>query len=174
MFRIARIFAFGLGLLGGIAASQLPEFAQQYRQRLGGAVDELRIVVRRFEADASASGETRESAIARLRSNPDVLVSNQGAAMQTHVERLGRLETQRKAMIQAGPFKRIAVLMREGDGGVMRAAYRDFEPAVPVTQEGIISAAAGFFAVWGGVLLLAGLVRTLRRSRRQPPAAARA
>jgi hypothetical protein len=31
----------GLGL--GLALSQFPEYAQQYTQRLGGAVDELRI-----------------------------------------------------------------------------------------------------------------------------------
>jgi uncharacterized membrane-anchored protein len=49
----------------------------------------------------------------------------------------------------------------------MRAAYGDFEPAVPVTQEGIVSAAAGFILLWGGFLLLAWLLRSLvRRPRR--------
>ena len=33
--------AFVIGLLLGFVLSQTPEFAQQYRQRLGGAVDEL-------------------------------------------------------------------------------------------------------------------------------------
>ncbi|MFL4990854.1 MAG: DUF2937 family protein, partial [Microvirga sp.] len=47
--RLVRIVAFGMGLLGGVVASQGPEFGQQYRQRLGGAVDELRQVISRFE-----------------------------------------------------------------------------------------------------------------------------
>ncbi len=171
MPRIMRIVAFGLGLLGGITASQGPEFAQQYRQRLGGAVDELRQVIQRFDADAQASGETRESAIARLRSNTDDFVSRQGAAMQANAERLGRLEAHRETMIQAGPFARVALMVRDGDRDVMEAVYRDFEPALPVTEEGLLSSAAGFIAVWGGLLLVTGFIRSLwrrPRSRRAP------
>ena len=166
MSRIARIVAFGMGLLGGIAASQGPEFAQQYRQRLGGAVDELQQVITRFERDAQASGETRESAITRLRSNADGFVSRQGTAMQANVERLSRLETHRAAMLEAGPFARVALMVRDGDTDIMEAVSRDFEPALPVTEEGILSTAIGFIAVWGGLLLLSGFLRSLfRRSR---------
>jgi hypothetical protein len=164
--RIARIIAFGLGLAGGVVASQGPEFSQQYRQRLGGTIDELHRIIGRFETDAGESGETRDSAIARLRGNADTFVSRQGAAMQGHVERVNRLEAQRQAMMEAGPFARIGLMVREGDRDVMEAAYRDFEPAVPVTQEGLLSAAAGFVIAWGGFLLLAGFLRSLRRTRR--------
>jgi hypothetical protein len=169
-----RIVAFGLGLLGGITASQGPEFAQQYRQRLGGAVDELRQVIRRFDADAQAGGETRESAIARLRSNADDFVSRQGTAMQANAERLGRLETHRETMMQAGSFARVALMVRDGDRDVMEAVYRDFEPALPVTEEGLLSSAAGFIAVWGGLLLLAGFIRSLWRRPRSRRASVQA
>ncbi|HZH12025.1 MAG TPA: DUF2937 family protein [Microvirga sp.] len=168
MSRIVRIIAFGLGILGGIVASQGPEYSQQYRQRLGGAIDELQRVIAQFDADAQANGETQESAIARLRSNPDNLVNRQGVAMQGNVERLERLRTHREAMMQAGPFARIALMLRDGDQDVMEAAYRDFEPAMPVTEEGVISTAIGFVTVWGGLLLLAGFLRSLfRRPRRR-------
>ncbi len=170
MSRIVRIIAFGLGLLGGVTASQGPEFSQQYRQRLGGAIDELHRVIERFDTDARANGESQESAIARLRSNPDDLASRQGTAMQANVERLGRLQVHREAMMQAGPFARIALMMRDGDRDVMEAAYRDFEPAMPVTEEGILSTVIGFIAVWGGILLLMGFVRSFRRPRRHTPA----
>ena len=167
MPRILRIVAFGLGLLGGGVASQGPEYAQQYRQRLGGALDELKRMVERFDQDSRANGETRDGAIARLRGNPDDLASRQGTAMQANVERLGRLEGHLQAMQQAGPFARVALMVREGDTDIMEAAYRSFEPAVPVTEEGILSALAGFVAVWGGLLLLAGFLRSLRRPRRR-------
>ncbi|WP_262031073.1 DUF2937 family protein [Microvirga sp. Mcv34] len=163
MSRIVRIVAFGMGLCGGIVASQGPEFAQQYRQRLGGAIDELQRVIARFDADARASGETLDSAITRLRSNTDSFVTRQGAAMQANVERLNRLEAHRGAMMQAGPFARIALMVRDGDQDVMEAVYRDFEPALPVTEEGVLSSAIGFVMAWGCVLLLAGFVRSLRR-----------
>ncbi|HEX8168633.1 MAG TPA: DUF2937 family protein [Beijerinckiaceae bacterium] len=145
MPRVARTVAFAFGLLGGVAASQGPEFAQQYRQRLGGAVDELRRVVTRFDADAQATGQDRAGAIERLRQNPDRLTSLQGDAMRGNVERLSRLEGQRVAFADAGPFARLALLVREGDVDLARAAWRDFEPAVPTTQEGFVTAVLGFF-----------------------------
>jgi hypothetical protein len=130
-------------------------------------------MIAHFDADAAANGETREGAITRLRSNPDDLVSRQGVAMQGNVERFDRLRTHREALVQAGPFSRIALMVREGDWDVMDAAYRDFEPAVPVTEEGLLSTAIGFTVVWGGVLLLVGFVRSLFRRRPRAQSAAR-
>jgi Protein of unknown function (DUF2937) len=176
MPRIARTMAAALGLVGGVVASQGPEFAQQYRQRLGGAIDELRRVVQRFEADASANTQSREGAVDRLKTNPDNLVSRQGEAMQANIERLERLERQRQAFIEAGPFQRLVVLTRDADLDLMRAAYQDFEPAVPATQEGVVAAGAGALGGWSLTLLIGALFRRLfglRRAHaeRLPPSA---
>ncbi|HEX8663629.1 MAG TPA: DUF2937 family protein [Beijerinckiaceae bacterium] len=169
MPRIARTVAFAFGLLGGVAASQGPEFAQQYRQRLGGAVDELRRVVARFDADAQATGQDRTAAIDRLRSNPDRLTSLQGDAMRANVERLGRLEGQRAAFADAGPFARLTLLVREGDADLTRAAWRDFEPAVPTTTEGFVTAALGFvFAYLLSRLIGVPMRRVIVRRRARP------
>jgi hypothetical protein len=163
--RILRAVAMPIGLLGGVVASQGPEFSQQYRQRVGGAIDELRQVVERFDADAQAHGESRDTAIARLRSNPDALASQQGAAMEANLARLTNLQQHRQAMIDAGPVARIAMMVGQADADVMRATYRDYEPAVPVTQEGLLAAGAGFVAAWGAVLLIGSLLRGLFRRR---------
>jgi hypothetical protein len=164
--RIVRTAAFGLGLIGAVAGSQGPEFSQQYQQRLGGAIDELRRVIERFDADAQANGESRDRAVARLRANPDDLASRQGAAMQGNVERLARLEAHRQAMIEARPLARVALMLRDGDTDLLQAAYSEFEPAVPVTEEGLLSAAVGFVVVWGGILGTMLFGRTLRPRRR--------
>ena len=58
MPRIARTVGLAFGLLGGLVASQAPEFGQQYRQRLGGAIDELNRVVARFDEDARRPGRS--------------------------------------------------------------------------------------------------------------------
>jgi hypothetical protein len=171
MPRIARTTAVALGLFGGVAASQGPEFAQQYRQRLGGAIDELRRVVQRFDADAGANGQSREGAVDRLRTNPDNLVSRQGDAMRANIERLERLERHRQAFVEAGPFQRLVVMVRDADIDLMRAAYQDFEPALPATQEGVVAAGAGFLGGWGLTLLIGGMFRRLfglGRRRTQP------
>ncbi len=171
MPRIARTMAVAVGLMGSVVASQGPEFAQQYRQRLGGAIDELRRIVQRFDMDATANGQSRESAADRLRTNPDNLVSRQGEAMRANIERLERLERHRQAFIDAGPFQRLVVLARDGDVDLAGATYQDFEPAVPTTQEGMVAAGAGFFGGWGLTLLIGGMFRRLfglGRRRAQP------
>ena len=166
MPRIARTLGLAFGLMGGIVASQGPEYAQQYRQRLGGAVDELRRVVGRFDADAQASGLSRENAVERLRSDPADLVRRRGDAMRADVERLERLERQREAFTTAGPFGRLAVLAREADTDIARAAYRDFEPAVPTTGEGLIAAGIGFLIGWALSRLIGIPLRRLFFRRR--------
>ena len=171
MPRIARTMAAALGLFGGVAASQGPEFAQQYRQRLGGAIDELRRVVQRFDADAGANGHNREGAIDRLQTNPDDLVSRQGAAMRGNVERLERLERQRQSFVEAGPFERLWATARDGDLDLLEATYHDFEPAVPATQEGVVAAGLGFAGGWALTLLIGSMGRRLfglGRRRTQP------
>lgn len=162
----ARIVAFGLGLGGALCLSQGPEYAQQYRQRLGGAIDELRLVAGRFEADARAVGETREGALGRLAGNPDELARRQGESMRATIARLEALEGQRRRMDEAGSFGRLVALLREPDPQVARGALEVFEPAMPVTAEGAASAAAGFAGLWGTTLLaLTALGRAVRRLR---------
>jgi Protein of unknown function (DUF2937) len=169
--RVARSLAAAFGLFGGVIASQGPEFAQQYRQRLGGAIDELNRVVTRFDEDARSTGQTRDAALSQLRQNPDRLTSLQGEAMRANVERLDRLERQRQAFIDAGPFGRLTVLMRDGDTDLARAAYHDFEPAVPATNEGFVAALLGFVGAYALSRLIGVPLRRLLVRRPRPRAA---
>ena len=98
MFRVIRTLGLALGLLGGVIAAQGPEFAQQYAQRLGGTVDELRRSVQCLEADARATGTSRDGAVDRLRGNADALVARRGEAARTDIERLARLSAQQQAL----------------------------------------------------------------------------
>jgi hypothetical protein len=74
MILLLRTLAIGLGLIGAFLASQLPEFAQQYRQRFGGAIDELAVIVARFDAHARVNDLTRSDALTKLAQSPDGLV----------------------------------------------------------------------------------------------------
>jgi hypothetical protein len=167
MPRIARTMGLAFGLAGGIAASQGPEFAQQYRQRLGGAVDELRRVVERFDADAQGVGQTREGAIAQLQGNPDRLASAQADAARGNAARLQHLDRQRRDLADAGPVGRAYLLASEGDLDVMRAAFRDYEPAVPTTTGGLVVAAIGFVLGYAFSRLVGMPLRRLLFRRRR-------
>jgi len=174
---LARTIAVAMGLIGGVVASQGPEFAQQYRQRLGGAIDELQRVIQRFDTDAGANGHKRSDAIDRLRGSPDSLVSRQGDAMRANVERLERLQRHRQDFVDAGPFDRLAIMLRDADYDLAEATYHDFEPAVPATHEGVAAAAAGLVIGWGLTLLSVTFFRRVFRLgrrdtwRRRTPAA---
>ncbi|WP_406854870.1 DUF2937 family protein [Alsobacter sp. KACC 23698] len=162
---LSRTLAFATGLMGAVIASQLPEFAQQYRQRLGGAVGELRAAMDRFDLDAGAAQVGRSDAIARLQGSPDPLVQGRGAEVNRTQARLQRLETQRDRMAAAGPVGRLALLARDHDQALLRGAVEIFEPAVPVTAEGAVAAGLGFAAFYALVRLAAAPFR--RRRGRQ-------
>ncbi|MCW2306038.1 DUF2937 family protein [Rhodobium gokarnense] len=173
---MGRTIILALGLILGGVFSQAPEFAQQYRQRLGGAIDELKQVVADFNADAEREGLKTDDALKRLSDNPDTLASRRGERMTQIIARYHRLERQQDAMQSAGPVNRIVALARDFDGEVAEGAYEDYEPAVPVTIEGLLAALVGFVLAYfgGGVVWSANRWRRKRRARRKAEATERA
>jgi hypothetical protein len=161
---LGRTLSYAAALGGAVVASQLPEFAQQYAQRLGGAVDELTRVVARFDADSVAVGEKREGALARLAASQDELARRQAGAMRANIERLDALEAQEARLATAGPLGRIGVLVSEADPAVSAATWRSFEPGIPTTAAGAVAGGAGAIAGGGIMAMLARLLR--RRPRR--------
>ena len=170
MATILKRLVFALSLVCAALASQAPEFAQQYRQRLGGAVDELRAIVAQFDADAKGEKVTREEALSRLQGNADPLASKRAAAMRDTIAREERLSRQLQAFSDAGPFQRIGAMLTDADAGVARRAWQAFEPAVPLTVEGLVSALIGF--VLGGGLLRLLIAPFTRRKQTQRTQAA--
>jgi hypothetical protein len=153
---------------GGVAASQFPEFAQQYRQRLGGALEELTRIVAVFDADAARNRLTREEAVQTYVDAPDDFLRDQGASVRGTLSRQERLEEQKSRLESAPPVMRPVVVLSHPDERVMRGAWQDYEPAVPITPAGFIWAAIGFFVAGGLVSLirqLAGIARKRRQKR---------
>ena len=162
-----RTVSLAVALVGAATASQAPEFAQQYRQRLGGAIDEVQAVVRRFDDDAAANGLDRHGALDRLGGNTDPLARARADAASVSIDRLDRLTRQRDTMTEAGPIGRIVAIAADPDPLVSRRALEVFEPAIPTTGEGLLVAGMGFLATYG---LLRLAVRPFSALRRRPAA----
>ena len=161
---IVRRLAVAIGLLCALIGSQLPEFAQQYRQRLGGAIDELRRAIAQFDADAAAQSLTRAQGVERLEENEDRLARDRGFAMQQTIDRADRLERQREAFQRSGSLNRLVLLAENFDPATAGQAMKDFEPAVPVTVEAFVI--GGLFLLFGyGATHLAAwpIRRSIRR-----------
>lgn len=76
---------------GFMIGSQAPEFSQQYHQRLGGAVDELVVVVEQFDRDAEDNGLSRRAALKQMTVNENPLIRDRGASMSRRFREASRL-----------------------------------------------------------------------------------
>ncbi|MHA7776348.1 DUF2937 family protein [Roseibium sp. M-1] len=163
---MARILMLLAMLLSGTATSQLPEFSQQYRQRLGGAIDALEEVLADFNRDAARHGLTPAEAIARQKASEDPFVRSRGDSMLNAEIRLSRLKLQQDEFEMAGPLERLLIFARGFDPQLAQATASDYEPAVPVTPTGFASAGIGAL---GGLLVMRALFGVARLGRRRKP-----
>src|SRR5258707_8042920 len=99
-----RAVAFVVALIAGMTFSQVPEFAQQYRQRLGGAIDELAPVLAHFDEDAARSGYDRDGALALMAANNERLVRDQAGRIRETIDRYCRLVEEPQPLTRSGPL----------------------------------------------------------------------
>jgi hypothetical protein len=144
------------GLALGLGLSQFPEYAQQYTQRLGGAVDELRIITEEFDAAAGAAGLTREAAIERYGAVDDDFIEGRGQSMWRTFVRYAELSAMLEEIRGADAAERVTLLPKFMDTEIGARALENFQPAVPVTAEGLAYGGTGFLI---GYLISSGLIR---------------
>ena len=144
---LARRLALAMALLFGLVGAQAPEFAQQYRQRIGGALDELDRSIALFDAEAKQEDLTPAQAVSRLEQNSDPLVQERGRDIDETIARANRLRGQLDAMANAGPFRRLYALARDFDASIAKRTLDLYEPAAPLTFEALT--AGGLAAFWG-------------------------
>lgn len=153
------------GLAGAAGLSQFPEFSQQYVQRLGGAVDELRAFVDGFDADAAKVGLTRQAALDDL-ARGGAMGAQRADTMTGVIVRYERLSADLAALRRAGPFTRAYRARSLSDAEIAQAAWAEFQPALPLSFEGAVFGGTGFLAGSGIIgTLLAFLKMPFRRRR---------
>lgn len=162
---VVRNIATFLALICAVVTSQIPEYAQQYRQRLGGAIDEIDRMLSNFDADAASSGLDRPGAIRQLRRDAGDLEQRQATRIEDAEVRLERLRQQVQDFANAGSVQRLLVLSREMDAGLAVRTLQDFEPAVPTTAESFVISSIGFVTAW---VLFRAVAWPITRRRRVP------
>ena len=153
-----RLLALISGLLGAGTLSQFPEFSQQYYQRLSGAVDELRPIALSVDLTARAQGLTRREALNQLQGNETA--DSVRESLATSVKRYDRLSAAEARLADATPLERLAQPWSFADTDLFERTWDDYEPALPLTRAGLISAAVGFLLAW---LLVIAVFASLRR-----------
>lgn len=138
-----------LCLLGAVAFCQLPEFIQQYLQRLGGRLDEARRQLAEFEAVARQSKLTLPQFIDRTSANPDEAVARLGGVMQGTIDRVAELSRAETALRDASLWEKPFVFFAHLDTSIAGATLDIYRPAVPTTVEGLVYALAGMAVILG-------------------------
>ena len=144
---LARRLALAIAVLAGLIGSQAPEFAQQYRQRLGGALEELNRIVSEFDAEVQRQNLPRAEALKRLEDNTDPLARERGEDMGEAVERAERLNEQIQAINSAGPLMRLYFVATNFDPEIAHGTLDNYEPAEPLSVGALT--AGGLAALWG-------------------------
>lgn len=159
-----RILAMASGIAGAVALSQFPEYSQQYVQRLSGAVDELRAITLAFDTSAKVAGLSREEALRDLGGTSFGESFSQDLGKQIY--RYDRLNADYQVLADAAPLQRLARFYRIRDAELAQRTWDDYQPAVPVTPEGFITAGIGFAIGWGLISTLTELLFGRRRRAR--------
>jgi Protein of unknown function (DUF2937) len=159
---LAHPFIFVIALAPAFVLSQVPEFMQQYHQRLGGAVDELARITRHFEEDSRRSGYDTTGALGLMSKNPERLIRDQATRMEEYFKRLSRLREQQEAFRNGTSLTRLGAFVSNFDRPLAAATYGTYKPALPMTIEGGLFAAVGLFVPY---YLMVGIAHALRRRR---------
>lgn len=136
-----------LCVIGTVIFSQVPEFMQQYLQRLGGHLDEARRQLLQFQQAAAQSGLTLDRLINQTSTNADPAVAKLGGVMTEAITRVETLEAAQAAMQQASLWSRPFVFLRHSDSDIVHATWAIFKPAVPTTVEGLVYALCGMLVL---------------------------
>jgi len=135
-------------LAGGLTASQYPEYAQQYNQRLGGAVAELSVVIENFDTDAANQGLSRDQALIRYSASSDQFLLERGNSMAQSISRFENLKAHQQALIDAGPVEQFTAFTSHLDPKLLSDTLESYKPAVPVTATGLTFAGVGLLIGW--------------------------
>ncbi|MCP4181909.1 MAG: DUF2937 family protein [Hyphomicrobiales bacterium] len=155
-----------ISAMAGLAVfSQAPEFTQQYRQRIGGAVDELKTVVMDFDKDADGAQLSRNQALDKMARSTEQLTQDRGQSMTRTVGRFERLTEQQSWLENSHPLTKPLLVLKSLDGPLFENAWKTFEPAVPLTSSGFIYGGLGAFLAM--ILARLGIGGTRRLGQRR-------
>ena len=149
MGKRTKAWTVGCAVVGAVALSQFPEFAQQYRQHLAGGIGELQEVVSQFDDDAKEQGLTREEALDTLATSEEPLPRKRANSMQNTFDRYAGLLDQWSNLERSSPVLHPIYILQYPDTKILNGTWEIYKPAVPVVAEA---------AVWGGVGAFIGVL----------------
>jgi ABC-type microcin C transport system permease subunit YejB len=161
-------------LIAVVAAGCIPSFIVQYRQRMGGRLDQVLADLSPFQAiaDRYHGGSLAELIRYHLQSS-DATFHQEGAALQSMVQAAEQLRAM-LAALDTDLLHQCGYLLLHHDMTLLRATWAGYQPGFTLDlPSAVFALAVGvvlwaiFLGVWHGV---ARLLRALRSGASRPPA----
>ena len=154
-----------------VAGGLVPGFIAQYRQRLGGRLDQARLDLAPWQglADQNYQGDIERLIRYHLESS-DPTFHAEGAVIRALVATVQQLQGAVDAL-QGSLFHQAAYLALHADPGLVRATLHDWVPTFALSSEGIVFALVFAAVVWllfQGLWWLLALLRPSRPVARAP------
>jgi Protein of unknown function (DUF2937) len=152
-----------------LVAACVPSFIVQYRQRLGGRLDQVHADLAPFQTIADHDfGGSLQQLIQHHLVSQDSIFHREGAALQSMVDAAARLQGALQAL-NTDLVHQCLYLMRHPDYDLLGSTWNAYQPGFTLTVEGIVFTFALGLIVW---LLFLGLwhgtASVVRVSRRAP------
>jgi DUF2937 family protein len=154
-----------------VAGGLVPGFISQYRQRLGGRLDQARLDLAPWQkiADQYFHGDLSQLVQYHLASR-DPTFHSEGAVISSLIATVNHLQSE-VAALHGNLFQQVAYLALHADAGIARATLADWVPTFGLSTDGIVFALIFAVCLWvvfqaawsltamGGRRLSAGLRR---------------
>jgi hypothetical protein len=131
-----------------VAGGLIPGFIAQYRQRLGGRLDQARLDLAPWQkvADQFYHGDIQRLIQYHLDSG-DAKFHAEGGAIRSLVDSVHQLQSAVDAL-HGSLFQQAAYLLLHADRGTARATFADWVPTFALSAEGLVFALAFAVAIW--------------------------
>lgn len=133
---------------GALIGSQIPQFMQQYTQRLAGHIEALQKLVDQLRQIATFSHKTLEQYIQKFRDSSDSDFIYQGDFMQGILTRWQDLHQVLDHLTQSSMWLRPYYFLKDFQPDIAHSTLISFQPGLNLTLEGLCYAGAGMIAGW--------------------------
>ena len=133
---------------GAFFGSQIPQFMQQYSQRLAGHVSELQKLIDQLRQAASLSHKTLDQYILKFLSSADPDFAHQGQFMQGIVHRWEELNQALVHLSQSSAWQRPLIFFKDLQLDIAQSTLAAFQPGINLNLEGMCYAGLGVFLGW--------------------------
>ena len=144
------------GLLVGSLLSQFPEYFQQYTQRLGGRLDEVKLQVKNLDTRAADIKLNRFQYIRRLMGSSDKIVRNEGETLGLLLGREIRYNKAYEVLHTSTSIWRAVHFAAHFDLDIGIPTIEAYRPAIPLTVEAGAYSCFGFCIGWLVVFIITG------------------